>query len=126
MATQDACEEVAFRISGSYPPAPMLDIRLIRDNPEFVKARLATRGGDSHLRVDEILDCDRERRSTETQLQQLQADRKRISKEIGIRKSKGEDTAEVEAQVRGIGDEVAKLNELAGQLDLRQRDLLLQ
>ena len=48
-----------------------------------------------------------------TDLQQLQADRKRISKEIGARKGRGEDTSEVEAQVRGIGDEISALNEKA-------------
>jgi seryl-tRNA synthetase len=103
----------------------MLDIRLIREQPETIKARLAARGGDAHLNIDEILSCDKERRAVETQLQQLQSDRKRISKEIGIRKSKGEDTSSVEAEVRGLGDEVAKLNDLSAALDARQRELLL-
>jgi seryl-tRNA synthetase len=104
----------------------MLDIRLIRENPDAVKQRLAARGGDAHLRINEILDIDRQRRAAETRLQQLQGDRKRISKEIGARKGRGEDTGEVEAQVRGIGDEIAGLNESAAAFDQRQRDLLLQ
>ena len=103
----------------------MLDIRLIREQPDTIKARLAARGGDAHLHIDEILACDKERRAAETQLQQLQSDRKRISKEIGIRKSKGEDTSSVEAEVRVLGDEVAKLNDLSAALDHRQRELLL-
>lgn len=104
----------------------MLDIRLIRDNPALVKERLATRGGDVHLRVDEILEIDKARRAAETRLQQLQGDRKRISKEIGGRKARGEDTTEIEAQVRGIGDEISKLNDEATTRDQQQRDLLLQ
>jgi len=104
----------------------MLDIRLIRENPDLVRQRLATRGGDAQARIDEILECDRLRRASETQLQQLQADRKRTSKEIGIKKSQGQDTSEVEAQVRGIGDEITRLNDEATALDARQRDLLLQ
>ena len=104
----------------------MLDIRLIRENTEQVIARLATRGGDAHLRIHEILECDKLRRAAETQLQQLQADRKRISKEIGMRKAKGEDTASVEADVRSLGDQVAQLNEESARLDLHQRELLLQ
>ncbi|MEI6714307.1 MAG: serine--tRNA ligase [Verrucomicrobiota bacterium] len=103
----------------------MLDIRLIREQTDYVKSRLATRGGDAHLRIDDILECDRERRATETRLQQLQSDRKRISKEIGARKAKGEDTSSVEAEVRILGEEVAKLNEASAQLDERQRDLIL-
>ena len=104
----------------------MLDIRLIREQSEQITARLAARGGDSHLRISDILECDRERRTAETRLQQLQSDRKRISKEIGQRKAKGEDTSAVEAEVRALGDEVARLNESAAALDGRQRDLLLQ
>lgn len=103
----------------------MLDIRQIRENPDFVKERLATRGGDAHLKIDEILDCDKLRRELETQLQQLQADRKRISKEIGAAKSRGESTEEIEAQVRGMGDEISGLNKQAGDAETRQRELLL-
>jgi seryl-tRNA synthetase len=103
----------------------MLDIRLIRDHTEQVIERLSARGGDAHLRIHDVLDCDRQRRAAETQLQTLQSERKRMSKEIGMRKAKGEDTSSVEAEVRSLGDSVARLNEESAALDLRQRDLLL-
>ena len=38
----------------------MLDIRLIREQPDSIKARLATRGGDAHLQIDAILACDKD------------------------------------------------------------------
>jgi seryl-tRNA synthetase len=104
----------------------MLDIRLIREQPDMVKSRLATRGGGAETHIDEILACDRERRTAETRLQQIQSDRKRISKEIGGRKARGEETSAIEAEVRGLGEEVAKLNATAGELEQKQRDLLLQ
>jgi seryl-tRNA synthetase len=104
----------------------MLDIRLIREKPEYVRERLATRGGDAHLRIDEVLESDRAWRAAETRAQALQADRKRISKEIGMGKAKGQDTSAVEAQVRGIGQEIETLTGQAGTLEQRQRDLLLQ
>jgi seryl-tRNA synthetase len=103
----------------------MLDIRLIRENPDFVKTRLATRGGDSHLQIDGILEIDAERRRLETRLQQLNADRKRISKEIGGKKAKGEDTSTIEAEMRGFGDEITGLNQQTAAADERQRQLLL-
>ncbi len=74
----------------------MLDIRLIREQPDFVKSRLATRGGDDHLKIDEVLAVDTERRKLETALQQCNADRKRLSKEIGGARSRGEDSAALE------------------------------
>ena len=104
----------------------MLDIRLIRENPTYVRERLATRGGDAHLKIDEILECDRQRRELETRLQQLNSDRKRLSKEIGMKRSKGEPTPELEEQVRGIGEEITLLNEQTVQADQAQRNLLLQ
>jgi len=104
----------------------MLDIRLIREKPDYVRERLATRGGEASLKIDEILACDRNRRELETRLQQLNSDRKRLSKEIGMKRSKGEESADLETQVRGIGEEITRLNEQTVQADEAQRDLLLQ
>ena len=47
----------------------MLDIRLIREKPEFVRERLATRGMELAEQVDKILEIDSERRRLETELQ---------------------------------------------------------
>jgi seryl-tRNA synthetase len=104
----------------------MLDIRLIREKPDYVKERLTLRGGDSASLVDAILEVDALRRSLETQLQKLNADRKRISKEIGMHRGKGEDTSHLESQVRAMGDDIAHLNQETTDADARQRDLLLQ
>jgi seryl-tRNA synthetase len=68
----------------------MLDIRLIRERPEFVRERLATRGSELAQEVDKVLGIDSERRRLETQLQQLNADRNKLSKQIGILRSKKE------------------------------------
>lgn len=103
----------------------MLDIRLLREKPDFVKQRLATRSASLPAAVDEILACDQKRRGAETQFQQLQADRKKTSKEIGMKKGKGEDTAEIEAQVRQLGEEITRLEDEAKQLEAAQRTLLL-
>jgi seryl-tRNA synthetase len=104
----------------------MLDIRLIREQPDEVKSRLASRGTDLSSDIDAILGCDLERRQSETQLQQLQADRKRLSKEIGGLRARGEDSSAIEAQVKGFGDRMDELNRAATELDARQRDLLLR
>ena len=103
----------------------MLDIRLLREQPDFVKQRLATRDPKLVSAVDEILACDQKRRAAETHLQQLQADRKRTSKDIGAKKAKGEDTSEIEAQVRALGDQMTELENETKQLDAAQRTLLL-
>jgi len=104
----------------------MLDIRLIREKPDFVRQRLATRGGGDEARIDELLEVDAGRRKAETALQHLNAERKRLSKEIGGKKSRGEATEDFEAQVRKIGDQIAELNQGAATFDEEQRNLLLQ
>lgn len=103
----------------------MLDIRLIRENPEQIKNRLATRA-DYAGQIDAVLAIDAERRQTETQLQNLLADRKRISKEIGALRARGEDSSSLEASVKAFGEEMEKLSANAAALDDRQRDILLQ
>ena len=103
----------------------MLDIRLIREKPDFVKSRLATRGGDDARKIDDVLAVDAERRKLETVLQQCNADRKRLSKEIGAARGRGEDAAELEERVRKIGDEIAELVRRTAVAEEQQRDLLL-
>ncbi len=103
----------------------MLDIRLIREKPDYVKERLSARSPELASAVDEILECDRQRRAAETQFQQLQSERKRVSKEIGARRGKGEDTSQVEAEVRSLGEEIARLEDHARNLEVAQRTLLL-
>src|SRR2546430_6631068 len=104
----------------------MLDIRLIREKPEFVRERLATRGGGDEAKIDEVLRVDVERRKVETALQQLNADRKRLSKEIGIKKSRSDATNEIQERVRQIGEQIVDLNARATAAEEEQNNLLLQ
>ncbi len=103
----------------------MLDIRLIREQPDLVKERLGSRGGDEAAKIDQVLQVDAERRKAETALQQFNADRKRLSKEIGGQRSRGEASDALEDQVRGIGDQIALLNEQTIASEEKQKDLLL-
>jgi seryl-tRNA synthetase len=103
----------------------MLDIRLIRDSADYVKQRLACRSASYTATIDAILSIDEQRRAAETERQLLQADRNRISKEIGIAKKKGEDTSEIETKVRGIGSRIDEIGREADAFDLQQRDLML-
>ena len=103
----------------------MLDIRVIRENPAAVQERLKPRGGDHWKLIDGVLACDEARRKAETEKQKLQSDRKNISKQIGMLKGKGEDTSAIEAQVRGINEQIAALDAEAEAAAAKQADLLL-
>ena len=103
----------------------MLDIRLIREKPDFVKERLATRGGGDEAKIDKVLQVDAERRKAETELQRLQSDRNRISKEIGGKKAQGDSAADLQERVRQIGQQIVDLNQRATGFDEEQQRLLL-
>ena len=104
----------------------MLDIRLIREKPDFVRERLATRGGDDGAKIDEVLRVDGERRKLETALQHLNAERRRLSKEIGAKRAASGATAELEARVREIGNEIIDLNKRTSVAEEEQNNLLLE
>src|SRR3984893_5047149 len=104
----------------------MLDIRLIREKPDFVRERLATRGGGDEAKIAAVLQVDAERRKAETALQQLQAERKRLSKAIGAKRARGESSADLEERVRKIGEEIVDLDARAAELDEQQKSLLLE
>ena len=103
----------------------MLDIRLIRDNPDAVRERVRARGGDAWQLIDELLACDETRRKGETEKQRLQGERKSESKKIGALKQAGEDTSAVEAAMRQIGDRIKEIGEEVDAADAKQRNLLL-
>ncbi len=63
------------------------------------------------------------RRKAETSLQQLNADRKRLSKEIGGKRSRGESSEELEDRVREIGESIALLNEQTLASEEEQKEL---
>jgi seryl-tRNA synthetase len=104
----------------------MLDIRLLREDPSAVKARLATRTGNYSDLIDQILACDARRRESETRVQHLRAEKNRLSKEIGGLKKTGGDSSGLEAQVKGFSEEMEELGRTAAELDAEQRNLLLQ
>jgi seryl-tRNA synthetase len=103
----------------------MLDIRLLRERPDFVRERLATRDEDLSAQVDHVLVIDGQRRRAETELQKLNAERNRLSKEIGLLRSNKQPSTELEARVRAIAQEISQQNAEVAAADEQQRDLLL-
>lgn len=101
----------------------MLDIKMIRENPEKVNELLQRRNPE--LSIDGVLEIDAERRKIQTQVDELRAKRKNDSQKIGMMKKKGENTDAVQEEVRKLGDDIKSLEEKQSELDEKQRDLLL-
>ena len=101
----------------------MLDIKLIRENPEKVNELLKRR--NENLSIDEVLICDEKRRKIQTQIDQLRNRRKSVSNEIGQKKKNGEDTSMIQEDVKKIGDEIKNLEEEESVLNEKIQNLLL-
>ncbi len=82
----------------------MIDRRLIIEKPEYVQARLATRGVD--FKVDEFLSLTQKKRSLQQEVDSLRAQQNRASKLIGRLKKEGKDTSEVLSEMKAVAEEV--------------------
>ena len=102
----------------------MLDIKLIRENPEKINKLLKRRNPE--LSIDKIIEIDAERRKIQAQADELRTKRKTESQKIGMMKKNGENTDAIQEEVRALGDEVKALEEKQVELDNAQRDMLLR
>lgn len=107
----------------------MLDIRLLRSEPDLVKERLRTRNADTAA-VDSVLDVDSRWRAVRAEAEQLQARLNAESKTTGqrigqlMKEGKKDEADAVRAELRELGDRVAALEEEARRLDAERDDLL--
>jgi seryl-tRNA synthetase len=101
----------------------MLDIKLIRENPEKVNELLKRRNPE--LSVDEVIEIDKQRREVQVKADNLRADRKNISLQVGALKKEGKDTTEIQENVRKIGEEIKALEEKELEFNEKQKSLLL-
>ena len=101
----------------------MLDIKLIRENPDQVRAALQTRL--SPVDISAVLELDERRRAAITEADQLKSARNDISKKIGELKRAGQDTAEIQRQTRDMGEKIAALDAAVRDIEEQQRKLVL-
>ena len=108
----------------------MLDINLIRENPELVKENMRKKFQDSKLNlVDEVYELDKEYRQTKTKADELRGLRNKISKEIGVLMAQGkkEEAEALKKKVQEMAIELAQLeaNEEPLLLKIRERMLVI-
>ncbi len=101
----------------------MLDINQLRTDIDAIAARLADRG--FKLDVDHFRELEAQRKASQTQTQELQAKRNSLSKQIGVAKAKGEDTAPIMAEVAGLGDALKKHEDALAEIQTKLEAWLL-
>ena len=106
----------------------MLDIKLIREKPDFVRQRLASRGAGDEALVEKILQTDDARRKLLAEVETLKSQRNRVSKEIGALMGQKK-IAEAEAkkkETRDLGDRITQLDKQVAECDAERDMLMLQ
>jgi seryl-tRNA synthetase len=100
----------------------MLDINLIRENPDLVRHALKLRQMDSEV-VSRILEIDQQRRSLLAKAESLKNERNVVSKEISQVKDSEQRKVKIEA-MRLVGDQIAVLDEQIRKVEADQTEIL--
>ena len=102
----------------------MLDIELIRSDPEFVRAALLKRVDDVDL--GPVLAADAVRRKLASEVDAARSERNRQAKEIGRLKASGADTAQAQSQAAALGDQVTEMTASLTAAEKTLHDLLME
>jgi seryl-tRNA synthetase len=105
----------------------MLDIKLIRENPELVRNNLTKRGNPENIRMlGEIVDVDRKWRQDLTKLNDLRHDRKLTTSEIATLKKAGKDTHEKVKKAKSIDSEITSIEKEVARAEEKTRCYLMR
>lgn len=104
----------------------MLDIKLIRENPDLVKRAMKTRNKDMDALVDEILEIDARRRELSAKRDQLKARQNAAGKMIPQLKKEGKDTSELMAEMNAVKDVIKADDEELTALENKQKSIMYE
>ncbi len=103
----------------------MLDIKLIKENPEYAKTRLATRQKDYSGDIDRLLELDVQRRALIADTEAKKAEQNKISKSIPLLKKEGKDVAPIFAEMKALSETVKADDEKISAIDTEMTGILL-
>ena len=105
----------------------MLDIKLIRENPEFIKSNLMKRGNPENIKMlDELVDIDRKWRQNLTKLNDLRHERKLTTTEIAMLKKTGRDARDKVEKAKLIDSEITSIEKEVARAEEKTRDYLMR
>jgi seryl-tRNA synthetase len=102
----------------------VLDLRLIRREPEAVRAALARRGPDLAERLDRVLELDERWRAAAQAAESLRAEQKAASEEVAAGKREGRDVSDRLARLKQLSGEVKALGEQSKNFEQELQELL--
>ena len=103
----------------------MLDIKVIKNDPERVKQAMRNRNMDLDAKIDELLEIDVKRREITGKTESKKANQNAVSKQIPIIKKQGGDVSAIMAEMKSLSDEITELNTELAELEAKQQTILL-
>jgi len=104
-----------------------LDIKLIRENPDYVKDNLMKRGTPENNRMlDALVDLDKEWRQNLTRLNDLRHERKVMTAEIGKLKKAGKDASNEVEKAKTLDSEITSIQAEVAKAEEKTRDYLMR
>ena len=103
----------------------MLDIKMVRANPDLVKQAMKTRNKDMDAQVDRVIAIDAERRELSAKADGVKARQNAASKDIARLKKEGGDASAIRDEMKRLAEEGKELSARAADLETEQRNILL-
>ena len=104
----------------------MLDIKLIRSDPDLVRSALSRRGPQADEALDQLLALDRTRRELVVEVEERRKLRNTVSEQIAQLKRDKQDASDQVAQMRDVGDEIKEFETRLKEVEVSLEEILLQ
>lgn len=103
----------------------MLDIKLVRTQPELVKQAMRNRNKDMDAQIDQVIALDAQRREITAAVEALKAEQNQASKEIPRIKKEGGDVSAILAKMKDLSEKVKEDDQKLAKIEEEQRQILL-
>lgn len=103
----------------------MIDIKLIKENPEEIVRRFKVKGKDAEADIARILELDAERRSLISETEGLKAEQNRENKLIPAYKKEGKDVTEIFAKLKSLGNKSKEIDEKLKKVEAEYNSIML-
>ncbi len=103
----------------------MLDIKFIKENKDFVKERLLSRGKDYSEEIEKLMTLDEQRRALIADTESEKARQNAVSKQIPLLKKEGKDTSAIFAEMKELSDKIKENDSKISAIDTEIENTIL-
>ncbi|BED93082.1 MAG: serine--tRNA ligase [Candidatus Paraimprobicoccus trichonymphae] len=103
----------------------MLDIKIVRENPERIKEMVKLKKVNANFEIEDLLKIDVERRNLTNKIGIMQSERNDFNKKIFEIKKSGEDLSKTMLKMKNLSDKISSFKSELSELEIKQKNILL-